>query len=668
MTRASRFVPTVPADVPGPRRGLPAAPEVAHASGVAQTGTEHSLPPRGVSVEVLLAAGVFALSAGVAATAALLSQQPPSLFLLAGWPVFALAGGVVLDQRPGSPVGRAMTLLALLSVLDVGWAEIRFRPGLSSVELARAVSELAAVQAVVVALTMPWAFRPPSRVGRAAVPAALAAGGAVAVLVSRVRALDPPAPAVGWSLVALGCAGVWVVVAADARHDTRPDRRRVGWLLVVLALAGVLLLAGWLRPTADMGYYLTGLVVALTAVMAGRLTLSEEFRSLDEHLLDLGLVALAVASAGVMALLVRVGAGWRRLPSADSLAVFTAIVTAAMAAPAVWWVRRTALDRRFGSGTISPADVAVITADLHAQTEPRDLLDRAARIVASASGSREAHIVLGEEEPVVPEHWVLHPLDVGGDRVGSLAIASGDPEGPELRQRRVVAQLLPTVALVARAVGLAVEAEHARRDVARERDAERKRVMGDLHDGLGPVLAGMSMRVQAALRSSPGSEHAALLSDLAAGLSAGRTDLRRIVAGITPSMLEDGDLTGALDRLVRSFQDAASGPRLTLEVELADVLSPAVQVAVYRSVAEGLTNALRHAAAGRIDVRVCARGGVVRLDVVDDGAGGLVVPGVGLSSLARRADTLGGALDVVAARPRGTCLHLELPAGAEVPT
>lgn len=633
-----------------------------------QTLAEHSLPPRGVSVEVLLAAGCFALSAGVAAMAALIPQEPPSLFLLAGWPVFALVGGVVLDQRPASLPGRAMTLLALVSVLDVGWAAVRSGPELSSVDLAGAVSELAAVQAVVVALTLPWAFRAPRRPARAAVPAALAAGGSVAVVLSRAGVAGPPVGVAGWSLAVLGCAVVWLLVALDARTDERADRRRAAWLLVVLALAIGAVLVVWLGSTADLDYYLTGLVVAVTAIAAGRLWLSAEFRSLDEHLLDVGLLAAAVASAALIAVLVRFGAGVRRLPSADTLAVFSALVTGAMAAPAALWVRRTTLNRRYGSGIISPTDVAVITTDLHGGTDPRDLLDKAARIVASASGSREAHIVLGEDPPVVPEHWVLHPLDVGGDRVGTLAIASSDPEGPELRQRRVVAQLLPTVALVARAVGLAVETEHARSDVARERDAERKRVMGDLHDGLGPVLAGMSMRVQAALRTSPSAEYADLLTDLAASLSAGRTDLRRIVSGITPSTLDDGDLEGALDRLVRSFQDAAAGPRLTLQVDLDGVLSSAVQVAVYRSVAEGLTNALRHAAARAIDVRVCARGGVVLVDVLDDGAGGWVVPGVGLSSLAQRAGTLGGALQVVAARPTGTRLHLELPVDAEMPT
>jgi signal transduction histidine kinase len=414
--------------------------------------------------------------------------------------------------------------------------------------------------------------------------------------------------------------------------------------------------------SVDVAGYLTASALMVTALVVTRLCYVDDFQPLDERALDAAVIVAAIGAAAIMALLVRLGAGWARLPSANTSAAFGALVTAAMAAPAALWARRSALARRYGNGIISPSDVAVITADLHSQTEPRDLLEKAARMVATASGSRDARIVLGEDSPLVPERWVLHPLVVGGDRVGALIVESRDSEGPELRQRRIVAQLLPTVALVARAVGLAVEAEHARRDVARERDSERKRILGDLHDGLGPVLAGMSMRVQATLRTGPTSEYAGLLGDLAAGLAASRTDLRRIVAGITPSTLADGDLESALVRLVDSFRGVAGGPHVSLDVSQDGVLSPAVQVAVYRSVAEGVTNALRHARASSIDVRVCSVDDNVLVDVVDDGVGGPVVPGVGLSSLAQRAHGLGGCLEVAAADPRGTHVHLQLPA------
>ena len=94
-------------------------------------------------------------------------------------------------------------------------------------------------------------------------------------------------------------------------------------------------------------------------------------------------------------------------------------------------------------------------------------------------------------------------------------------------------------------------------------------------------------------------------------------------------------------------------------------LAPAVKVAVYRSVAEGLTNALRHAEASAIDVRARVDADVVRVDVIDNGRGGQVVSGVGLSSLAQRARSLGGCLWLDRAQPHGTRLHLELPAAAQ---
>jgi signal transduction histidine kinase len=588
-----------------------------------------------------------------------------TLAVLAGWPMLGLAGGILLDQRPGSSTGRLFSILALTPAVVIAWAEVRFGGLPTRLDIPRAVSELAVLQAATVAIAMPWTFRRPPDLHRAQACAVVAAAGAITAALAEADVLARDTRIAGWALAVAGCAGLWLLLAFAARTDPRAARRRFTWVLVALGTTGAVLVGSWLLLPTDLSYAVTISVFPLATVAVVRLRLSEDFRPLAEHLLDLLLVVGVFAAAGLTALLAGLGARWASLESANTSAAFTALVTAAMAAPAALWVRRSVLARRYGTGLISPADVAVITADLHAQTEPRDLLDKAARMVAAASGSAEAQIILGDEAPAEPEHWTVHPLDVGGDRVGFLAVEASDSEGPEPRQEKVVAQLLPTVALVARAVGLAVEAEHARRDVARERDAERKRVLEDLHDGLGPVLAGMSMRVQAALRTAASPQTAGLLTDLAADLAASRTDLRRIVAGITPSMLDDGDLDSALRSLVQSFGEPVDGPRVTLDVSIDAALSPAVKVAIYRSVAEGVTNALRHAAASSIGVRVDIDAGLVRVDVVDDGRGGPVVPGVGLSSLAQRARSLGGCLQVEGAQPNGTQLHLELPAAAD---
>lgn len=624
-----------------------------------------SIASPGIPVEVVVAGVLFAASASVAGLSSLQAQDPPAVLLLVGWPFLAAAGAAIVDKRPGSWVGRTLMVLSLGSVCIGVWAILRFGAPGESPDLARGAAELSALLASAVAIAVPWSFRPPVARGPAIGAALVSTFGGLLVLGAQSGALDSALRASGWVFTALGALAALSLVLAAAQAESRTERRRVAWVVALTVLAACLVGSTWLLWPEWAGYYVTCAVVSIGSIVAAGLWSASSFRPMDEHLLDLALVVGVVVTSAIAAVLVRVGSELTDQPASNTTTAFIGLLTAAMAAPAALAIRRTLLARRYGSGLISPEDVAVITADLHAKTEPRDLLDKAARMVAAASGGADARIVLGDEAPAVSEHWTVHPLEVGGDRVGFLAVESGDLEGPEPRQQKVVAQLIPTVALVARAVGLAVETEHARRDVARERDAERRRVLGDLHDGLGPVLAGMSMRVQAALRTATSPDAAALLGDLASDLAASRTDLRRIVAGITPSVLDDGDLEAALRSLVLSFGQPADGPRVTLDMALGDAaLSPVVKVAVYRSVAEGVTNALRHAAAGSIVVRIETVNDLLRVVVADDGRGGPVVAGVGLSSLAQRARDLGGCLEVVAGTPHGTELHLEVPAAA----
>jgi signal transduction histidine kinase len=458
----------------------------------------------------------------------------------------------------------------------------------------------------------------------------------------------------GWVVVAAALVAIaWTV---DRARD-RMSRRRLVWLVVWAAVLFAFVLAG--RLTTDPGRAAVLSMIGLWAFAAAgtRLLLARELRPIVEPLVDATLVVGALAASVALGAGARVLGRWSGLPTPDVSAAFVAVTVAALSWPLGLWLRRTFLERRYGHGTLTPADVAAITAGLHRDADPRELLDKAATMVAAASGHRQVSIVLGPDEPDDSDGVLLHhPLVVAEDRVGTLSIRLEDVEGPEPRQSRVVMGLLPTVSLVTRAVGLAIEADHARQDVARERDLERSRILGDLHDGVGPVLAGLSMRVQAELRRAP----TPLLQALATELADCRGDLRRIVAGLTPSALHDGDLAGALARLVDSFAD--DGRRVTLRTELGPALTPEVTVAVYRCVAEGITNALRHGNPSEVSVEVrTGVAGRVEVDVCDDGTGRTVVPGVGLTSLLRRAEQLGGRLQVGPAQPSGVRLHVELP-------
>lgn len=632
-------------------------------------------PGPGLSRSVVAAAACFALGSGTAA-ALLAPGQPREYILLPlGWATFAVTGAVLLDRGVAVRLGRILAALALVPTLVLASTVVGVAAGLNGdgtfsrgrtpEDIAATFTATAALQAVLVLIGLPLAGCAARSVAVRVAGAAIAVSGALAVLAGTGIGIG-----IGWAAVVLGCAAVWTDALLAARGHGRTVRRRTAWLVTSLALSGLAVGASSLLLSVGTTRVVATGALALQALWVGVLFLGSRFRPLDEHLLDLAIVVAALAAAGAAAVLVRLGASLARIPSPETSAAMAAVLTVAAAAPAALAVRRWALARRYGPGTIAPSDVAVITADLHARTDPRDLLEKAARMVAAASGCRSARLVLGDEPPEVPSTWVLYPLDVAGERVGTLAVEAAGPDGPEPRQADDVARLVPTVALVARAVALAVEAELARRDVARERDLERRRILADLHDGLGPVLAGMSMRVRAALRAngsaSPQTQQR-LLADLADGLAESRSDLRRIVSGITPSALEGGDLAGALEDLIASFR-GQDGPAVSLTVALDSEPDEPTRVTVYRCVAEGVTNALRHSRATTIAVTVERSADGLHVEVADDGAGGRVVPGVGLTSLTARAQALGGRLTVttVPGRP-GTTLRLLLPHTARIP-
>lgn len=627
---------------------------------------------REVSVEVLLAGLTAVMTLGVVVLVGTSGSHPPHVVHLGATAALAVVGGLVLDQRPGSGVGRALVAMPALALLVLGAGAALARGWPGQAELATAESALAGGLLAGAALALPWLAARPTGARTAYLTCASAAvfGGSVVAARTMLRGYAGEVT-IGWGLAVLGVAGAWSIVLREAfgrGHSPRKEQRRTVWLLVVIALAGMVLVGSWGVLPDSIAEYLSAGAVVLFAVSTLRIVLASDFRPLGEPAFDIGIGVAVVMGAALVAVLVWAGASWAGLPSAGTAAAFTALTTIGAGIPAALWARRSFVGRRYGSGTLTPADVAVITADLHAQTDPRELLDKAARMVATASSTPSARIILGQDDPVAPPNWLVVPLVVGGERVGALVVAAEDPEGHEGRQLRVIRQLVPTVALVARAVGLAVEANHARQDVARERDGERSRILADLHDGLGPVLSGMSMRVQAGLRHAPPGPQHDLLAALAADLAASRADLRRLVAGLTPSALREGNLESALDGLVTSFAGVPDGPLVSLQRPVGlSALAPEVKVTIYRSVAEGITNALRHAAAETIDVRVSRLDGVMHVDVSDDGIGGPVVPGVGLTSLARRAEAAGGSLSVRSDDGRGTLLHLELPATEEVP-
>ena len=201
----------------------------------------------------------------------------------------------------------------------------------------------------------------------------------------------------------------------------------------------------------------------------------------------------------------------------------------------------------------------------------------------------------------------------------------------------------------------------------RAREEERRRLRRDLHDGLGPSLAGITMEIQAARNLLEVDRRtAADMLDAAEGWARDAiAEVRRVVYGLRPPVLDQLGLTRALEEHAKTIKGSADGAPISVEVAVTgnlDSLPAAVELAAYLIALEGVTNVLRHAAARRCEIRMEASGHL-RVEVVDDGTG---VPdthalGVGLTSMRERAEELGGSFSIARARPRGTRLVAEIP-------
>jgi signal transduction histidine kinase len=175
-------------------------------------------------------------------------------------------------------------------------------------------------------------------------------------------------------------------------------------------------------------------------------------------------------------------------------------------------------------------------------------------------------------------------------------------------------------------------------------EAERRRIERDLHDGLQPQLVNLALDLGLArsrLRSDPGSAQSIIdRAHEEAKRAAG--DLRNLVRGIHPSVLDERGLDAALSALVAS----CSVP-VAVDVSLPRRPDQAVETTAYYVVAEAVTNISKHSAASRAAVRIGYAGGALRVAVEDDGRGGARLdPGGGLAGLAARVASLDGTFEL----------------------
>ncbi|MFC4453444.1 sensor histidine kinase [Deinococcus sonorensis] len=284
-------------------------------------------------------------------------------------------------------------------------------------------------------------------------------------------------------------------------------------------------------------------------------------------------------------------------------------------------------------------------------------------VAITLDSGEQARVVAFAGTPA--EDVLTWPLVHQGETVGELCLTPrvGDVFKPAERN------LLDTVAHQASVAAFIVrqylDLQRSREALVAAREEERRRIRRDLHDGLGPELATLAVKLDAArnLLKSDATRVDDLLLELKAQTQDALSGIRRLVYALRPPALDDLGLEGALREQARGY-DGALSVSLHLTGDLAH-LPAATEVACYRIVQEALANVVRHAHASRCDLTVHVAEQVT-VDVQDNGQG---VPdhaqgGVGLRSMRERAEELGGHLTVVSSAG-GTRLHAVLPIPSE---
>jgi len=313
------------------------------------------------------------------------------------------------------------------------------------------------------------------------------------------------------------------------------------------------------------------------------------------------------------------------------------------------------LEATIAAGAVLPAIVETVAGALKLPYAAITLRQQQRFIIAAVQGS-----------PIEPV--VRFPLVYQNEMVGELLLASRGPGEPfNAADRRLLEDVARHAGVVAHGVVLMAELQRSRERLVTAREEERRRIRRDLHDGLGPQLASLTLTIAAARQLLAQDPRAVdtLLHELSGHAQAAIADIRRVIYGLRPPALDDLGLISALRE--QAAHAHKHGLHVVIDLpERLPALPAAVEVAAYRITTEALTNAVRHAAARTCTIRLALDHDLI-VEVRDDGCG---IPvdcraGVGLASMRERAEELGGTCRIESVSGRGTSVRARLPVPQE---
>ncbi|HEX4721146.1 MAG TPA: histidine kinase, partial [Pseudonocardiaceae bacterium] len=440
-----------------------------------------------------------------------------------------------------------------------------------------------------------------------------------------------------------------VLIVLIVKYRTMADpsvRRRLRWLAGSLGLAGALYVGLWAIPDQISGgpllpetlhplvFLPVPIMVALAVLLDGALDLDIAVsRSMVYGVQIVMAAALYATAAGLLT--------WLR--PADS-GFWTQVIAVTLVALLVHPVRARAerwINLRFFGNAVDPYRVmSVLATQLQTTPTPAAMLPGIVEAIGIAL--RLPHVAIelvrGEATETAasfgkPTSALLRlPITYQNERVGYLvAAARSNRDDFTSRDRQLLADIAGHAGAVTEAVRLTNDLQYKGRELIRAREEERRRLLRDLHDGVGSQLAAVSLGLQAARSAVPTDPDGAerLLSRLSTELTASIAEIRRVAYDLRPPVLDQLGLTTAVREYASTLSRGSPGSLLTVVLDMPDhlpTLPAAVEVAAYRIICEALTNVARHGKTDRcaVKIRIDAaktEGGGLELEVLDDGLG-----------------------------------------------
>ncbi|MBI5034046.1 MAG: hypothetical protein HZB51_26285 [Chloroflexi bacterium] len=471
-----------------------------------------------------------------------------------------------------------------------------------------------------------------------------------------------------------------IAMTLNYRASTGAARQRIRWVVFAALLSGGGSLLVWTLPNAILGYSL--ITPNALGLLLLPFPLALAIAILRQRLFDIDIIinrtlvygALTISTMALYAFAVGYIGNLMQASDRSLIAFLTTGVVAVLFEPLRERLQRAVNRLMYGERDDPYAVLSRLSQRLDTIVAPDAVLPTIVETIAQALKLPYAAIQLkqGDEFKTVAAYGlatgepVVLPIVYKSEMIGQLNL-SPRARGEEFSStdRHLLDNLARQAGVAAHAVRLTADLQRSRERLVTAREEERRRIRRDLHDGLGPNLASLALKMDATRNLIPSNPAAAdtLLADLTTQTQSAIADIRRLVYELRPPALDELGLVSAIREQAAQY-NLANGLHVLVNAPETGfpTLSAATEVAAYRIASEAMTNAARHAQAQHCEVRI-SLSDVLQIEITDDGVG---IPsthrtGVGLTSMRERAAELGGTLQVQNVDRGGTQVVARLP-------